>query len=76
MKYLKIFLAVFSLAVIAEGLLFEKHRVYSQGDTSFKTLNGAAYIEMATVDGLILKAGKLYDAYSGTSSKEGKDCKT
>ncbi|MBN2143081.1 MAG: hypothetical protein JW774_00510 [Candidatus Aureabacteria bacterium] len=76
LKSWKAFLTFASLAFILAGFIFEKNRVYSVGDGSVTTINGTDYIELATIDGLVLKAGKLYDAYSGEASKEEKDCKT
>ncbi len=58
---------------------FERHTVLTlvPGDTAFKKIDGTAYTETASFDGLVRKDGKLYDVYSLTPELlQLKDCPT
>lgn len=74
---------IFYLLVITLFLLvsafFEHHTVFSlvPEDMAFKKIDGAAYTETASFDGLVRKDGKLYNGYSLTPELlQLKDCPT
>jgi hypothetical protein len=77
MRRLSIILSVLSGFIFIYGLIFEKHELFSLADNGSKKINGLNLVEQSTFDGIVLKNGKLFDAYSLPSAiNTPKDCKT
>jgi hypothetical protein len=66
-RYIKLmrvaFLAICTAALYA-GLFRESHSITALNTANSAKLNGPAFTEVATYDGLAAKGGRLYDIYS------------
>ena len=58
------------------GLFLERHDLLSLSGGASKQITGTGLVEECTVDGILLKGGKLFDAYSAQATSSPKDCKT
>lgn len=77
MKALRIALLALAVLLLLYGLAYERHEVNSLAGGDPEKVSGFGFTEAATYDGLMLKDGRIYDAYGlapGTADQ--KDCKT
>jgi hypothetical protein len=77
-KIIRIVIAVFGLLLLTYAYFGESHTTFSLSNSSESMkLNGPAFTETTTFDGLMLKEGKIYDIYSLTPEVlQEKDCST
>jgi hypothetical protein len=70
-RVLRIVLLVVSAALLAYGILGERHTIWSRPGGEAREISGFGLTEAATVDAVMLKEGKLYEKHRAPQKDEG-----